>query len=630
MPALLNEAQLEAVTAPYTPVLVLAGAGAGKTRVVTHRITHLIEQGMAPHQILAVTFTNKAAKELKERVSHQCALSHSGELPMVCTFHGLGVFILRRSLHLLGRDNNFIIYDQDDSEKIINHCLQKLNLSKNSEDFRSKISHIKNNLQSVQDVKGNPNLLNVYHEYQAQLQQANALDFDDLLLFTVQLLTQVPEAREEYSHLWQTLLVDEYQDTNYAQYKIAKALSCKHNNIFVVGDPDQSIYSWRGANIQNILNFEADYPDAKIIRLEANYRSCSNILNAANALITHNSQRLEKNLKSVKGPGAKIQVYVGETERKEADFVAMEIYRLKQKHTNLALRDICIFYRTNFQSRTFEKALAQLRIPYEIIGGLSFYRRKEVQDILSFLRLVVFPYDVVAFERTLKLITSGIGATTLMKVKLYAMENRLPWIHACREILANHQVKLSAKQQLELNKYIQTFDHLYSAYHTQTLYDFITSAIHISDYLNILKKDPDFESRKDNLNELIADVEEWSIQFPQGSLEEFLNEISLKSALDEANDADDRVNLMTLHNGKGLEFRVAFIVGMEEKLFPHVSNLHENIEEERRLCYVGITRAQDLLYLTAARMRFLWKDAQCNQASRFLKEIPKEYIQMRC
>lgn len=624
----LNEAQLEAVTAPYAPVLVLAGAGAGKTRVVTHRIKHLINQGMAPNKILAVTFTNKAAKELKERVAQQCSIHNSSDLPMVCTFHGLGVFILKKSLHLLGRDS-FIIYDQDDSEKVINHCLQKLNLSKNHGDFRAKISHIKNNLQSLNEIK-NVNLLNVYREYQTQLEQANALDFDDLLLFTVKLLTEVPEAREEYSHLWQALLIDEYQDTNHAQYKIAQALSYKHKNIFVVGDPDQSIYSWRGANIQNILNFEEDFPKAKIIRLEENYRSCSNILNAANALITHNTKRLEKILKSVKGPGSKIQVFIGETERREADFVAMEIFRLKQKNANLSLRDICIFYRTNFQSRTFEKALTQLRIPYEIIGGLSFYRRKEVQDILAFLRLMVFPFDGIAFERTLKLITSGIGATTLMKIKLFTLEKRLPWVQACREILTNHQVKLSTKQQTELNKYIQKFDLLFSAYHSQTLYEFITSAIHIIEYLAFLQKDPDFESRKDNLNELIADIEEWSIQFPQGSLEDFLNEISLKSALDEADNSDDRVNLMTIHNGKGLEFRVAFIVGMEEKLFPHASNLDENIEEERRLCYVGITRAQELLYLTAARMRSLWKDAQYNQASRFLKEIPREYIQMRC
>ncbi|EPP36201.1 ATP-dependent DNA helicase PcrA [Chlamydia avium] len=626
----LNQAQSDAVTSPLSPILVLAGAGAGKTRVVTYRILHLINEGISPKEILAVTFTNKAAKELKERIAHLCPKIQGEDSPMVCTFHSLGVFILRRSIHLLNRNNNFIIYDQADADKLLKQCLQKMNMNKMlSNQAQHLISQAKHRLLLPEDLNPedyvNP-IIPIYKEYQQRLQEANAVDFDDLLFLSVKLFQDCPEASKEYSELWKALLIDEYQDTNHAQYVMAQTIARKHQNIFAVGDPDQSIYSWRGANIHNILNFEKDYPQARILRLEDNYRSFGNILHAANTLIQNNTSRFKKELRSVKGPGEKIRVFFGKTDRDEAEFVVNEISRL-HRQSHIPLKDICIFYRTNSQSRTFEDALLRRRIPYEILGGISFYKRKEIQDILSFLRMLVTPCDVIAFERTINLPKRGLGPTTISSLMDYALSNNLPILEACRLALETQSVKLSKKQHEGLRQYLYIFKLLENARSTLSLSEFVISTIRITEYLHILKKeDPDtYEDRKSNLDELASKTFEWE-QNPDASLETFLDDLALKSSTEETKLTTDRVNLMTIHNGKGLEFRIAFIVGLEEKLFPHANSneTYENLEEERRLCYVGITRAQDLLYLTAAQTRFLWSTVRIMKPSRFLKEIPKE------
>ncbi|EPP34654.1 ATP-dependent DNA helicase pcrA [Chlamydia ibidis] len=632
----LNEAQFTAVTSPMTPVLILAGAGAGKTRVVTYRILHMINEGIAPREILAVTFTNKAARELKERIVNQSPQVYGADIPMVCTFHSLGVFILRRSIHLLNRDNNFIIYDQSDTEKLLKQCLQKFNLKKNlSSSIQYHISQAKNRLLSPEDLNPEDYLdpvVSIYKEYQARLAEANAVDFDDLLFLTVKLFDQVPEAREEYAQLWKALLIDEYQDTNHAQYKIAQTIAKNHRNVFAVGDPDQSIYSWRGANIHNILNFERDYPQARVLRLEENYRSYGNILNAANALIQNNTSRLKKELRSVKGPGEKIRVFLGSTDKEEAEFVAKEILRIHQ-HGKVSLRHICIFYRTNFQSRTFEDALLRRRIPYEILGGLSFYKRKEIQDILAFLRMFIARKDIMAFDRTVNLPKRGVGPSTIASLVEFALQNNCNLLEGCQIALDTGCVKLSKKQQEGLRDYLSVFKQLEVAYNTLPLNEFVLATIRITGYLQVLKEDPDtFEDRKANLDELISKTFEWEQQNIEGALETFLDDLALKSSTDDTALEEDRVNLMTIHNGKGLEFRIAFVVGLEENLFPHANSKgsYENLEEERRLCYVGITRAQDLLYLTAAQTRFLWGTVRAMKPSRFLKEIPRDYLIQVC
>ncbi|WP_213358392.1 ATP-dependent helicase [Chlamydiifrater phoenicopteri] len=633
----LNEAQYAAATAPFCPVLVLAGAGAGKTRVVSYRILRLIQQGISPNKILVMTFTNKAARELDERIFHMMSQSLSIEhRPMICTFHSLGVFILRRSIHKLNRSPNFIIYDQNDSEKLIKQCLQELNLKKNlSGTVQYYISRAKNALLYPEDMdprEYEEPIVPIYQNYQKKLLEANALDFDDLLFLPVRLFQESPETLEEYQHLWDALLIDEYQDTNHAQYVIAGAIAKRHHNIFAVGDPDQSIYSWRGANIHNILNFEKDYPEALLVRLEDNYRSHGNILEAANALIANNESRFKKILRSVKGPGEKIRLFIGRTDKDEADFVADEIWSLHKNH-GIPLRDFCIFYRTNFQSRTFEDALLRRRVPYEIIGGISFYKRKEINDIIAFLRLITSDRDYVAFERTINLPKRGLGPSSVSSIIEFSSKENLPVLSACKKILEEKSLKLGKKQKEGLQSFISLIDSLRERIKKLPLHELLVETVRLSKYFDVLKEDPDtFEDRKSNIEELISKTYEWAEQNPSGGLEAFLDDLALKSSTDETSLSGDRLNLMTIHNGKGLEFKIAFLVGLEENLFPHANSKgnYENLEEERRLCYVGITRAQDLLYLTAAQTRFLWGSIRAMKPSRFLREIPIDYlVQMR-
>lgn len=631
----LNPDQIEAVEHLSGPLLVLAGAGSGKTRVVTQRIVHLIENGLCPSHILGLTFTNKAAGEMKERV-RRATNCHV----LISTFHSLGARILRESIEALGYTSSFNIYDEEDSEKLLKACLDGITLYDKKNEFkvfRELISKAKNALLMPGDITQNdPDFgalgklfPEVYSYYQSRLKESNALDFDDLLFLTARLFREHPDVLAMYQKRWRYLLIDEYQDTNFAQYEMVKLLAAKEKNLFVVGDPDQSIYSWRGASITNILNFEKDYPGAKVIRLEQNYRSHGNILHAANTLIRNNFSRFEKNLWSSKGAGEKIKFFTALDEKAEAIFVINKM--LNYHSEGIPLNEMVIFYRTNFQSRVFEDFLLRNRIPYTIVGGISFYHRREVKDILAFLRMVQTSADFVAFTRTLNLPKRGIGPTTLEKLRLAAIQECLPIFDYCKalaeEFPLKSSVKLSAKVKESLKEYVQIISNLKQIAKAGDLAELVKAAIYNTHYLDVLKEEKDtFLDRKANVEELIAKAYEWQQSAEDQTLAAFLCELSLKSTLDETSIQQEHIKLMTLHNGKGLEFELAFLVGMEEDILPHVNSKDnsDQLEEERRLCYVGITRAKKYLYISHARQRFLWGTTRYMKPSRFLAEIPKD------
>ena len=632
----MNTEQQEAVDTIYGPLLVLAGAGSGKTRVVTYRIVKILEQGIDPTEILGLTFTNKAAGEMKERIRR---LTHHQVL--ICTFHSLGARILRESIQALGYLPGFTIYDEQDVDKIMKLCLDELNsgLKLDSKLFLNLISRAKNAMLAPEEVDETDLDVNekifpeVYACYQKKLKECNALDFNDLLYLPVRLFKEHPEILDHYQKRWSFLLIDEYQDTNAAQYSIVRYLVEKHGNLCVVGDPDQSIYSWRGANIQNILGFERDYPGAKVVRLEQNYRSRSNILEASNTLISYNSGRLEKNLWSDRGLGEKIKHYTADTERGEAQFVAEKIAHHYEKG-NIPLRQMAVFYRTNAQSRALEDRLLIHHIPYVIVGGVSFYQRKEIKDILAFLRVVHSGVDFVSFSRTINLPKRGMGDTTVEKIRSGASEEQLSLIAYCDGLVQDkplhHPIKLPPKQKEGLKSYLSILHELREIGKTCSLKELVKSTIEQTGYLEYIKNDAEtYQERKENLNALISKAMEWELSTENPSLEGFLEELSLKSSLDEADASQDRISLMTVHNGKGLEFDVVFLVGMEEDLFPH-ANSRDSVpaqEEERRLCYVGMTRAREYLYVCDVRQRFLWGTTRSQRPSRFLKEIPDQYME---
>ncbi|MBI3900917.1 MAG: UvrD-helicase domain-containing protein, partial [Chlamydiia bacterium] len=470
----------------------------------------------------------------------------------------------------------------------------------------------------------------IFSLYQKKLQECNALDFDDLLYLTVRLLKEDAKARAEYQNRWLFLLIDEYQDTNLAQYSLAKILVAKHNNLFAVGDPDQSIYSWRGARYQNILKFESDFPGGKVIALNQNYRSTNNILQASNALIQQNSKRYDKELWSDLGMGNKIILYAGLKERDEAQFVADEIIRHKTKG-NFGLNDMVIFYRTNAQSRPFEDRLLSYKIPYEIIGGISFYDRKEVKDLLSYLRMILSDSDLISFLRTINLPKRGLGETIVDKLVLLAEQEGMPVFTFCQTLLhAKHpDCKLMAKQQKGLTNYVQLITELRNDAPTYTISQILQKTINATNYLAYLEEEPEtLQDRKENIDELIGTAVEWEEQQENPSLAQFLEELSLRAQVGKGENIPS-VKLMTLHNSKGLEFPVVFLVGMEEDLLPHINSKEdpEKVEEERRLCYVGMTRAKQQLYLCRAGERSMWGTFRRMFPSRFLREIPKGYTQ---
>ncbi|MFA6501354.1 MAG: UvrD-helicase domain-containing protein [Parachlamydiales bacterium] len=629
--ALLNNEQQDAVDHIEGPLLVLAGAGSGKTRVVTMKIAKLIDIGVDPNQILAVTFTNKAANEMVSRVKEITSKN-----VIICTFHSLGAKILRESIDKIGFTNNFIIYDEEDSLKLLKECLGMLNFKEEKDTLKKikyKISTCKNELLDIANLDNsllsNPEI-EIFRLYQNKLKSLNAVDFDDLLYLVIFLFKKNPEVLKHYQNKWKFILIDEYQDTNFTQYNLAKLLSVSHQNICVVGDPDQSIYSFRGAKYQNILNFDKDFENAKIIKLEKNYRSTSTILEAANSVIEKNTNRYEKKLYSEKKEGEKIYLFKAASEHLEASFVAEKIlkHHLKDK---INLNDTAIFYRTNFQSRIFEDILISQNIPYIIYGGISFYQRKEIKDILAFLNLIISDSDFLAFSRTINIINRGFGKTTLNKLFSICEKLNLPIIKLLYEIQTNqnfNEIRLNSAQKENLSIYLNALKELRNDYNQNVpLDELITNSLSKLGYFNYLKEDPDtFEDRKKNVDELVTKAYEWQNEKNE-KLDLFLQELTLVSSKIEK-PLENSIKLMTLHNSKGLEFECVFIVGLEEDLLPHVNckNSFEDLEEERRLFYVGMTRAKRYLYLTNSEYRFMWGSSKFSIPSRFIKELPKKCI----
>lgn len=619
----LNTEQQEAVTTIHGPLLVLAGAGSGKTRVVTYRIAHLLEQGVPASKILGLTFTNKAAREMKERI-----VSLTNNYVLVSTFHSLGARILRESIDVLGYQSNFTIYDDQDTDKLIKACLLELypdDKKLEAKAFKGLISKAKNNLQKPDAIdrrelrsQNESYFPKVYELYQQKLLAYGALDFDDLLYLTVRLFREHPAVLERYQNRWSHLLIDEYQDTNGAQYALISHLVEKSRNLCVVGDPDQSIYSWRGANIHNILDFEKDYPGTKVVRLEKNYRSHTNILEAANALIERNESRIEKRLHSDLGPGEKIKCFTAMNEREEAEFTASQI-RYHHDYQGIPLSEMVVFYRTNAQSRVFEDQFLYQKVPYVIVGGISFYQRREIKDILAYLRMVQSDADFISFMRTINLPKRGVGAATIDKLRQRAEQEGVPILKYC----LNPALGLPPKQQKGINEYAALILELRQ--HKNSIGKLVQMTIENSHYINCLVEEPEsMDERKENLDALIAKAMEWESTAEEPTLDAFLEELTLKADIEEGKDVEDRINLMTLHNGKGLEFEVTFLTGLEEDLMPHVNARgdKEALEEERRLCYVGMTRAKQYLYLLNCDVRFIWGIKRSQRPSRFLKEVP--------
>ncbi|MBE3555691.1 MAG: DNA helicase PcrA [Firmicutes bacterium] len=628
----LNEAQRQAVITTEGPVLIVAGAGSGKTRVLTHRIAYLLAaKRVAPWSILAITFTNKAAREMQERVQALCGMA-SKEI-WVMTFHAFCVRILRREIERLGYGRHFTIEDTADQLATMKAVLKELDLDPKRNEPRSllnKISTLKNELKTPQAIEGdnfgNQLLRHVYDAYQRRLKQANALDFDDLIMLTVTLFQQFPEVLEHYQDQFRYIHVDEYQDTNRAQYTLVRLLAAKYRNLCVVGDSDQSIYGWRGADIRNMLDFERDYPDAAVVKLEQNYRSTQRILDAANQVIAHNRSRQPKRLWTQNGEGALLYHYLADNEQDEARFVVQTIARAVGK--GRAYRDFAILYRTNAQSRALEEALMVAGMPYAMVGGLRFYERKEIKDALAYLRLIANPDDDAAFLRAIQVPKRGIVETTLQRLSQQAAAQGLSLWALCN---SGNVDKSSRKKTLD--RFIAWMTTLHAAAAQQPPSELLDRVLEESGYAEMLRQEHTDEAaaRLENLDELRSAALEYEHETADSSLEGFLADLALATDVDRWDADQDAVLLMTMHAAKGLEFPVVFLVGMEEGIFPHQRALFdaEEMEEERRLCYVAITRAKKELFLTHARMRTLYGQTNYAEPSRFLDEISAELIEER-
>lgn len=628
----LNKEQALAVQTTDGPMLILAGAGSGKTKVLTCRIAHLLQQGVAPYRILAITFTNKAAAEMRERVDRMAG--EAAKDVWLFTFHAFCARLLRRDIDKLeGYGNNFAIYDTSDAQNVVKQVLKEMNLDEKRfqpAGLCARISSAKNQLLSPVDYAKAANdfyeekAAQIYASYQEKLRQNNALDFDDLLLLTVQLLQENAEVREKYQDKFQYIMVDEYQDTNYVQYLLTKLLAGKHRNICVVGDADQSIYGWRGADIQNILDFEKDYPDAKLIKLEQNYRSTQVILDAANAVIENNTGRKPKNLWTDNGTGREITYFQAMDERDEARFVIEQLQRLQQEE-NMRLGDMAVLYRTNTQSRVFEEMLIKSGISYNMVGGTKFYERKEIKDILAYLRVIFNPNDSLSLLRIINVPRRGIGDATLGRLQAYAAENSLHLF----EVLSNAAAVpgLNSRFVGKLDELSGIIFELMGEAEEVPVKQLIEDVMQRTGYLEELQlsKNVQDQSRVDNLMELLSVAEDFAKGGEENTLENFLANVALVSDIDDAELGEDAVTLMTLHSAKGLEFPVVFLAGMEEGIFPHARTLmdEEEIEEERRLCYVGITRAEKYLFMSNARMRTIYGHTVSYPPSRFLQEVPR-------
>jgi len=629
----LNPAQREAVLATEGPVLVVAGAGSGKTRVLTYRIAHLVSAvGVKPQEILAITFTNKAAGEMRERL--EGVLGGIARTMWVMTFHSACGRILRTEAPKLGYRSNFTIYDQADQVRVVKLCLEELERDPKRfvpRGIHSQISNAKNLLITPDDYKArissfyDQTVADVYELYQGRLFASNAVDFDDLLMLTVQVLERFPEARKRWQKAFRYVLVDEYQDTNHAQYRLLQLLAGEHQNVFAVGDPDQSIYAFRGADIRNIMEFERDFGGAKQIALEQNYRSTNAILRAANAVISENRERKPKNLWSELGEGDPIRVIEVEDEHAEARFVAAEIAGLVDE--GFAGSEIAIFYRTNAQSRVLEDVLVRQDIPYQVIGGPKFYERAEIKDAIAYLQVIDNPSDAISLIRIANRPRRGIGDASLARVRAYADAHGLSLWEALEY---PEEAGCGGAPLKAIDKFRTLMQSSMAGALELSVPELLERVLDQSGYLESLEAERTIEAqgRMENLMELVGVAREYQESAESPSLSEFLQQISLFSDQDAIEEERSLVTLMTLHNAKGLEFRAVFLIGMEEGVFPHSRSIEEQgLEEERRLCYVGLTRAQERLVLTHAAARSLWGSRGYNLPSRFLDELPQEEIE---
>lgn len=630
----LNDRQLEAVQTVEGPLLIIAGAGSGKTTVIVNRIAYMISHcGINPWNILAITFTNKAANEMKERIE-----GILGEIPRgmwVGTFHAVCVKILRTCIDRLGYGNDFVIYDTGDIKTLIKDCIKELGYNEKEIDPRfamSQISDAKNKMLEPATMVytcGNDLKLQavakIYALYQKKLMKNNALDFDDIIFNTVKIFSSEPDVLERYQERFRYIMIDEYQDTDNSQYLLVKMLADKYRNLAVVGDDDQSIYRFRGANVENILGFEEDYPEARKIVLDRNYRSTENILNAANAVIANNSHRMEKKLWSDKGDGEKLTAYTAQDEKDEGRFIAREI--IKRKKSGGRFSDCAVLYRTNAQSRAIETELMSANIPYKVLSGLRFYDRKEIKDIIAYLRLIHNPNDDMSLIRVINEPKRKIGATSVAKLNIIALENDISMFEAARRADEFPELKSAAAK---MNGFVKLIDELAQMKEDTPVSELLSETEKRSGYIEMLVNENTVESRTrlENLGEFMTVAKDFEANEDyEGKLSEFLENVTLASSTDELSEEDDAAVLMTIHSAKGLEFPVVFIAGMEERIFPSMRSVSdpESLSEERRLCYVAMTRAKEKLYITKTEKRFMYGKTEYSMESRFWGEIPAAY-----
>lgn len=633
----LNDRQCEAVKHTEGPLLITAGAGSGKTKVLICRIAHLLELGVAPYRILAITFTNKAAKEMKERVTN--LVGAQADSIWLSTFHSFCAKLLRFEVDgFHGYTRNFTIYDSSDQLVLVKDCLKKLNLDDKQFTPRSVLGTISSAKNVLMDAKAfaakasdfyEQKVADVYALYQEKLRENNAVDFDDLLFLAVRLLQENEEVREKYQSRFQYILVDEYQDTNHAQYALTKILAARWRNICVVGDADQSIYAWRGADIRNIIDFTRDYPDAASIKLEQNYRSTKTILHAANAVIDNNESRPKKTLWTENPTGNKIIHYQAQTEHDEADYIAGVIYN-RHEISHEPYGDMAILFRTNAQSRVLEEKLMRYAIPYTMVGGTKFYDRKEIKDVLAYLRLLYNPEDSLSLTRIINVPKRNIGATTMEHVAAYAEAQGISLFEA---LSSTDEIPVTKRAKASLENFAAMIFDLLNDIEGKDVLSLIETVIKQTGYGDMLDKeaehDPQGESRKENVGEFLSVAKDYMDSNPEGNLQDFLENVALVSDVDDFESSDSKVTLMTLHAAKGLEFPVVFLTGLDEGLFPHSRTLMDpaQVEEERRLAYVGITRAERQLYVTNAVTRTMYGRISAYMPSRFLAEIPPQFME---
>ena len=631
----LNDKQYEAVVNTEGPCLVIAGAGSGKTKVLTHKIAYLIgEKNVLPWEIIAITFTNKAANEMKERIAN--LVGETAKDIWMGTFHSICVRILRRFIDRIGFDSSFIIFDTSDQRTLVKNCLKDLSIDDKMFTDRSvlsEISNAKNEMLEPEQYTARANgdfrkekIAKVYELYQKRLRENNAIDFDDIINYTIKILLENPDVLDYYSNKFKYVLVDEYQDTNKSQFTLITLFASKHGNITVVGDNDQGIYSFRGADISNILNFEKDFPGTKIIKLEQNYRCTGNILKVANSVIKNNEVKYKKELWTQNEEGFLPKVYVADNEYDEASYIAEQIEHLKREEY-YKYSDFAILYRMNTQSRAIEDIFRRENVPYKVIGGLKFYERKEIKDIIAYLRLIQNSSDNLSLKRIINEPKRGIGKTSLDKVEQIANSNEI----SMYEVIKNADQYGLNRVYLNSREFINVMEELKAKKDELNISELVKLTLRKSGYTKALEDEStiEAENRIENLNEFLTVTMEFEEQFAENTLSEFLEGITLSSDIDNLEEEEDTVTLMTLHSAKGLEFPVVFLVGMEEGIFPGYKSISEptELEEERRLCYVGITRARQNLFLTCSKQRTIFGSTSYNPTSRFLNEIPEELLE---